>query len=277
MAEENELPREGLRKARENRGLSQDGLAKLVGVATKEVRRWEQGKADPYRYHRPKLAEHLGITPEELEALLANTQEPPLQTQNQERQPPRRWMMPYQRNPYFIGRDGMLDDLYSAFFSEDRGILTQALTGQPGIGKTQIAIEYAYRYSEKYQAILWVTAETTDALISDFVRIASILQLPEKDDPAKQRVVDGVKLWLNSNRDWLLVLDNVADPNLVDAFLPQEGQGHILLTARDQEVGTRATTFVVKKMEKRRWGDTLASSLKNHPGARTTQPGLRAR
>src|SRR6266849_1643432 len=159
MAEENELPREGLRKARENLGLSQDGLAKLVGVATKEVRRWEQGKADPYRYHRKKLAEHLGVTPEGLEALLANTQEPPLQTQNQEHQPRRRWMVPYQRNPYFIGRDEVLESLHATFFSESAAITQQALIGQPGIGKTQIAIEYAYRYCEAYQAIIWTTAE----------------------------------------------------------------------------------------------------------------------
>ena len=248
MAEENELPREGLRKARENLGLSQDELAKLVGVATKEVRRWEQGKADPYRYHRTKLAEHLGVTPEELEALLANTQEPPLQTQNQEQQTPRRWMMPYQRNPYFIGRDEVLESLHATFFSESAAITQQALIGQPGIGKTQIAIEYAYRYCEAYQAILWTTAETADALISDFVRIASLLQLPEKDNPARQLVVEGVKQWLGSTSGWLLIIDNVDDPNLLDGFLPHEGQGHILLTGRDQEVGTRTTTLSVKKM-----------------------------
>ena len=46
---------------------------------------------------------------------------------------------------------------------------------------------------------------------------------------------------------WLLVVDNADDQNLLGDFLPQEGQGHVLLTARDPEVGTRATTIVVKK------------------------------
>ncbi len=159
-------------------------------------------------------------------------------------------MIPHQQNPYFTGRDNVFSDLHSAFDSEKEGILKQALIGQPGIGKTQIAVEYAYRYGKEYQAILWARADTRNKLISDFARIASILQPLEKDDPDKQRVVDRVKQWLNSNTGWLLVVDNVDDPNLLHESLPQEGQGHISLTAHDPEVGTRATTITIDKMGK---------------------------
>jgi tetratricopeptide (TPR) repeat protein len=157
-------------------------------------------------------------------------------------------MIPYQRNPYFIGRDRVLDGLRANFCSGRAALAQQALIGQPGIGKTQIAVEYAYRYRDEYQAILWTTAETEDALISDFMRIASILQLPEKDNLDKQLVVGGVKLWLSSTRGWLLVIDNLDDPNLLDRYIPQDGRGHILVTARDQEAGTRTTTLPVEKM-----------------------------
>lgn len=249
MTEQNELPREALKKARENRGLSQAKLAELVGVESKTVRLWEQGKSDPYPYHRRKLAEHLGITPEDLEALLANRPHQPLQLQSQEQEPRRRWIIPYQPNPYFTGRDRLLVDLHTTFLSDITSVSRQVLTGLPGIGKTQVAIEYAYRYHEAYQAILWATAETEEALMSDFVRMASILCLPEKDEQDKQRIIDGVKQWLNSNRDWLLVLDNVGDPNLLNGFLPQEDKGHVLLTSRDPEAVLGATTITVEKME----------------------------
>ena len=156
-------------------------------------------------------------------------------------------MIPHQPNPFFTGRQRVLDDLRSAFIGEEARLLKQVLIGQPGIGKTQVAVEYVYRYSKEYQTILWVTADTRDVLISDYLRLAAILDLTEKDDPDKQRVIDGVKQWLNNHQGWLLVVDNADDPNLLGDFLPQEGQGHVLLTARDPEVGTRAYDYRRRK------------------------------
>src|SRR5258708_23500561 len=113
--EKKKIPREGLKKARERRGLSQAELAELIGVGdAKTVRRWESGESNPYPYLRPLLAEHLNITREKLEVILANSQDQALH---------RRWMIPHLQNPYFTGRDNVLSDLQSAFDSEKEGIL----------------------------------------------------------------------------------------------------------------------------------------------------------
>jgi hypothetical protein len=58
-----------------------------------------------------------------------------------------------------------------------------------GIGKTQIAVEYAYRYRDEYHIVLWVRAAARDSLIADFVTIAGLLHLPEKDEQDQKIVI----------------------------------------------------------------------------------------
>ncbi|HEY7124081.1 MAG TPA: TIR domain-containing protein [Ktedonobacterales bacterium] len=61
------------------------------------------------------------------------------------------WNVPYRRNPYFSGRADLLEQVHAAFTKDPQRIVTQALTGLGGGGKTQTALEYAYRYQAEYQ------------------------------------------------------------------------------------------------------------------------------
>ena len=72
-----------------------------------------------------------------------------------------------------------------------------AISGLGGIGKTQIAVEYAYRSHADYQAVFWVHADTRENAVSDFVTIAGLLQLPEQDVQDRMIVVHAVKQWLS--------------------------------------------------------------------------------
>ncbi len=161
------------------------------------------------------------------------------------------WNVPYRRNPYFTGREDLLTRLHELLHSGKAAALTQpqAISGLGGIGKTQTAVEYAYRSRDDYQAVLWASAATRETLISDFVALAALLQLPERDVADQSIVVAAVKRWLASNRDWLLILDNADDLELAADFLPLESSGHILLTTRAQFTGTIANSIEVEKME----------------------------
>lgn len=146
------------------------------------------------------------------------------------------WNVPYARNPYFTGRDTLLQDLHDALNRDSATVLTQghAIYGLGGIGKTQTAIENTYRYRSEYRYIFWVRAEIGVELQAGFVEIARLLDLPEKNATNPAETVQAVKRWLEREGEWLLVFDNADAPELLKAYYPHTPRGHILLTSRTQ-------------------------------------------
>ena len=161
-----------------------------------------------------------------------------------------RWNVPYPRNPLFTGREQILERLAERLNAGEtmRLAQTQAISGLGGIGKTQTAIEYAYRFREHYHDILWARADTRENLIQEYVAIARLLQLPEQHQQDQPRIVEGVKRWLGEQRQWLLILDNVDDLNIVRDFLPETYSGHILLTTRAWAMGQLAKRLELDRM-----------------------------
>jgi tetratricopeptide (TPR) repeat protein len=160
------------------------------------------------------------------------------------------WNIPHQRNPFFTGREGVLTHLYDSLQMDHTAALTQpqGLSGLGGIGKTQTAIEYAYRYQHDYQAVLWARADSEDVLFSDFIFIAHVLNLPEKDEADQRQIVEAVMRWLRSHAGWLLILDNIEDLAVVAPFIPLAGRGHVLLTTRTRALGGIAERIEIEKM-----------------------------
>ena len=130
--------------------------------------------------------------------------------------------------------------------------LTQsyAIRGLGGIGKTQIALEYAYRHTLEYSAIFWIDAETIEHIMSSLLRIAELLQLPERQEADQQRIVAAVQRWLNTHSQWLMIWDNVEDLKLLQRLLPSTRQGAVLVTTRHQALGTLARGMDLAPMER---------------------------
>ena len=172
------------------------------------------------------------------------------------------WNVPHSRNPHFTGRDELLDQLRQQFTPAGqyapaqigRVALTQpqAIKGLGGIGKTQIAVEYAYRSRDQghYTHTLWINAATEETMITSFTEIAALLpSFSAKDETDQQKLVEAIKRWLERCKQrWLLIFDNADDLHLVHKYLPHQGNGSILLTTRANAVGSLAESIEVERM-----------------------------
>ena len=151
--------------------------------------------------------------------------------------------LPCPRNPFFTGREDQLQAIYTALTSRGRA----ALSGLGGIGKTQAAVEYAYRHQAEYDHVFWVRAEQETELITGYVSLAKALQIPGHQQEDQQAIVVLMKQWLATHDRWLLVFDNADDLRQLRPYLPATN-GHILLTTRAQALGDLAEKVEVTRM-----------------------------
>src|SRR5215469_4042574 len=237
-------PNHLLRAARKQHSWTQKEVADRIGAPLSlNITRWERGTAFPSAHYVEQLCRLFGKSPQELGLLQPEDEEPPADPQHP-------WNVPFNRNPFFTGRDELLLALHERLGSQHVAAITQsqALTGLGGIGKTQTAIEYAYRYRGDYSAVFWVRAASHETLVADFVALGSLVQLPGQDTQDQNALVSAVKRWLNQYPGWLLILDNADDLALIPEFMPIGSSGHVLLTTRAQATGQLAGSLAVEKM-----------------------------
>lgn len=250
-----------LKQEREFRCWSQEQVAEMLETNANSVSRWERGISFPNPYSRQKLCKIFGKTAEEfglLEAVNAEKKQTPelLGTERDFSSPPARtamllWNLPHQRMPHFTGRAEILLQIHSMFHIDSlKTPPVVAISGLAGIGKTELALEYVYRYSEAYQMICWTHAETRDALFADIATIASVLNLVKTEPQDRCLIVERVREWFDQHPSWLFVLDNLEEFSLLHEFLPFKGKGHILITTRSQSTGAFAQQIDLPKMDR---------------------------
>ena len=135
------------------------------------------------------------------------------------------------RNPVFTGREEMLAQVGRQL---DGGpVAVVAVRGLGGMGKSQVALEYAHRMraSGRYQVAAWVRADSPVTVAEDLAAAAPLLGLPA-DGPAGE-VAGSVVAALGARRDWLVVFDNAQAPGDLAGLVPG-GAGHVLITSRNR-------------------------------------------
>src|SRR5512139_1469067 len=139
------------------------------------------------------------------------------------------------RNKDFTGREELLEQLRDGMNSQVKAVLPTALHGLGGVGKTQIVIEYAYRYAHEYDIVWWIPCDQGMLVPSVIARLAPHLQLPSANETgvaeAAEAVIEALRKGKPYNR-WLLIFDNAHDPAEIMDWIPH-GPGDILITSRN--------------------------------------------
>ncbi len=196
------------------------------------------------------------------------------------RQLPVVFHIPHRRNPLFAGRAQLLSDLQASLTAGATAAVVQAIHGLGGVGKTQLAIEYAYRFGHLYDGVWWLNAETVDGITSGLASLAVRVGVAALETPipeAAQLVLEWLRL---QGANWLVIYDNATLPQDVQNALPQGGDCRVLLTSRHPDWETVGTSLRVKPWERSesvaflhestaqddsRSADTLAHELGNLP------------
>lgn len=159
------------------------------------------------------------------------------------------------RNPNFTGREELLRELDDCLApGATAAVLPQALHGMGGVGKSQLAVEYAYRHQNDFDLIWWTPAERSVQIQSSLVELGQRLDLGvgAEANVAVQRVIDALRGGPGRKvpPNWLLVFDNAEDPEEVLPFLPTGGPGRILVTSRNSRWLTMARGLEVDVFER---------------------------
>ena len=144
--------------------------------------------------------------------------------------------LPYPRlGDLFTGRQEELD----ALSGSGTAAITQstALSGLGGIGKTRLAVEYAWRSGNRYTAAWFLRADSPESLRRNLAALAGpeLMSLPEWEARVEESTIAAVKRWLRERPGWLMILDNVDTPEAARAVLevlPSLYIGRVLITSR---------------------------------------------
>ena len=104
------------------------------------------------------------------------------------------------RNPHFTGRDEVIERIRAALTAGGEAVVTQAIAGLGGVGKSETAIEYAHRHRDAYDLVWSCRAETATTLAADITALARALDLPEKDEAKQALVIEAVRRTLEQRR-----------------------------------------------------------------------------
>ena len=154
------------------------------------------------------------------------------------------FLVPHPRSRIFTGRDNLLATLHQTLLAHPAA----ALTGFGGLGKTQTAVEYAFRHRPHYTAVFWLPASSRETLLGAFAKLAAELHLPAANQPDQQLAVADLHRWLEAHPGALLIFDNADDLSFLPPFLPTDDATRLLLTTQVAATSSLAIPLAVRPL-----------------------------
>jgi nucleoside phosphorylase/tetratricopeptide (TPR) repeat protein len=154
------------------------------------------------------------------------------------------FFIPLPRYPLLRGRESTIFQLRKTLAKQR----LCAVIGSPGVGKTQVSVEYGYRYRGEYDGVFWCSGLTADALAAGWRDLAERLGAPETSKVAALQ--DAVRYRLSlTEQSVLIIIDAVQEPSLLVPLLPLDGRCHFLITALDRDLDLIGVYDPIRLME----------------------------
>jgi tetratricopeptide (TPR) repeat protein len=149
------------------------------------------------------------------------------------------------RNRNFSGRGELLEQLHASLQAGSAAAVVPrgAVHGLGGVGKTELALEFAHRFASDYDTAWWVPAELPTSATAALAALAGRLGVEELADQTE--IVAGLFDLLRGRDRWLLIYDNAERPDRLAELLPPGGGGQVLVTSCWSAWGSRATPLRV--------------------------------
>ncbi|MEV3986893.1 tetratricopeptide repeat protein [Nonomuraea sp. NPDC049758] len=137
----------------------------------------------------------------------------------------------------FVGRDQALKDLRATLTAgAGAEVISQAVVGLGGVGKSELALQYAHRHRDDYRLVWWIDADTPDQIQSGLASLAQAIVAGADSAAAEQATTAEAAAWalawMSSHQGWLIVFDNVEEVNHIETYLARLIAGHVLITTR---------------------------------------------
>lgn len=171
------------------------------------------------------------------------------------------------RNKNFTGREELLAELRAGISSQVTAVVPQPKTlhGLGGVGKTQMAVEYIYRYRHEYDVVWWIPSDQAFLVKTALAELAPNLGLPTAavsgiDDAAKD-ALDALRRGEPYSK-WLLVFDNADQPEDLLDLIPRD-LGHVLITSRNHRWGSLVDAIPVDVFRREESVEFLGKRVRN--------------
>jgi tetratricopeptide (TPR) repeat protein len=157
-------------------------------------------------------------------------------------------MIPFARNPHFVGRQEEIQKLEDLITMPD-GPPKLAITGLGGVGKTQIALELAYRIRDREPecSIFWIPCTSYEAVEQGFMTITQLVGLHNVEPSEVKKRVQSY--FSQTDKKWIIIFDNADEVKMwtkgsllappLKGFIPWSKNGHVLFTSRNQQLALK--------------------------------------
>ncbi|KAF4232361.1 hypothetical protein CNMCM6805_010007 [Aspergillus fumigatiaffinis] len=160
----------------------------------------------------------------------------------------RHLMIPFARNPHFVGRQKEIQEIEDSIYAPG-GPKKLAITGLGGVGKTQIALELAYRMRDREPqcSIFWIPCTSYDAVEQAYISIAQMVGLHTVEPgEVKERLQT---YFSQTDEKWILIFDNADEMGMwakgspaappLKNIIPRSENGHVLFTSRNRQLALK--------------------------------------